>query len=111
MNPTAGVIVATNSKVYSKRDALKHLQRFSDVAWILWKEVCSRHPSSLTPGQALKYIIRSCVVNTKSKTVINAVLYQLKLNPRKPWPGYKFDMSTKEGKIGLGIPNGMELGT
>lgn len=108
VNPVAGMMMATNLLVKRNLDGTKNLQRFSDVAWILWREACKEE--NVDPGTSLKYVVHWSVANDKTQLVVGSVLGNLNLDVDDRWPGHTLDMNADAGHTVLGAPNGYGIG-
>lgn len=107
-SPTSGAILTTPSEGPSTTKGTPQsnvpLQSWSDVAWLVWADLCQQHGRHVTSIN--RFIIYHIDNKIGSQDSIDDVLERT-INPKPRggfWPGTNFDTNSIEGKALLGLP-------
>lgn len=101
LNAKDGVILANFN--YSPKDAspkarMPDLQKWSDVAWLMWEEACKTEKQDVG---GLKYVFRLRVSNDNTKYIVSKALESTSV---EAWPSTKFSNIPIQGKRYWGHP-------
>lgn len=77
-------------------DGLPGLQSFSDVAWLKWKAVTGKAPSTM------RYFASLSITNIETRGVLAKVLDKAAYREVPAWPGHNVDANSEEGAALLG---------
>ncbi|KAL8727430.1 MAG: hypothetical protein Q9181_005717 [Wetmoreana brouardii] len=98
------------------------LYRWSDMAWVMWKDILERndpkngHADTFEvnkrygpqdPGR-LRYLGHDFIINDSTEAIIKHIIRAHRDGAEEaPWPGLTYGMDTDEGLALLGTPNGV----
>lgn len=108
-NMKTGQTMPSNEDI--KDQHIPPLSRWSDVAWVVYSQLCAKTPGS--DPKKLQIIGHDTVIGSDTTDVVNFIMARYYKGPSTaviPFPGLEFGMDKEEGLALLGTPNGMGTG-
>lgn len=113
-DPQHNIIVAVSLKspTFALQDAgksgdpLPKLKNWSDVTYLVWKNICDKHGKSVSDISILVYFM---VVNKDAAQILSQIIPQFSMLPESP-PGASFEPDSDNFKAIMGTPPGQGIG-